>query len=246
MSKSTSEGGDAINIGNYKKLIDTCASFDEDYDPSNDELTIVNMTKQWTTADGKQKAYLTAVQGTRMPVGDRQALFAPLDSLVTRVMGELDSSKASQHMKDLARSIADDIRGMNLNKTPKTTGDTQTELDSVSQSHQSFVSKAKNFFSLTELLLTIPEYKPKKEDLTTDGLMSYSKQLDDSNNGIEGKLVVAKNAGINLNNLLYAPEIGLVAMALKCKAYVKGLYGASDARFKMVNGIKFKNLDKNK
>ena len=246
MSTSIMESGDAINIGNFKKLIDTCSSFGTDYDPSNDDLTIANLTKRWKDDDVKQKAYLSAVQGTRVPVGDRQALFAPLNALVTRVMGELDSSKASQHLKDLARSIANEITGANLKRKPKTSGDPQAELDSVSQSHLSFVSRAKNFYSLIELLLTILEYKPKKADLTTASLLEYYNQLDAANNGIEGQLVVAKNAGIELNDLLYGLETGLVDTALACKNYVKGLYGAGDAKFKLVNGIKFKNLNKNK
>ena len=152
-------------------------------------------------------------------------------------MGELDSSKASSHMKELARTIANDVRGINVKSKDKEEKDTATELEIVSQSHQSFVSKAKNFFSLIELLVTLPEYKPKKSDLTTASLMAYYSQLDDANNGIAAKLLGAKNAGIGLNNLLYAPETGLVAVALMCKDYMKGLFGARDPRFKMVNGI---------
>jgi hypothetical protein len=246
MSKSTSESGDAINIANFKKLIDTCTSFGADYDPSNDDLTLPNMTTRWKNDDGKEKGYISLVQGTRTPVNDRKDLFTPLDPLVTRSMGELDSTKASPHMKDLARTIADDIRGMNVKSQKKESPDAATELDTVSQSHQSFVSKTKNFYSFIELLITIPEYKPKKADLTTASLMDYYTQLDDANNGIASALMGAKNAGIELNELLYAPETGMVDVALMCKNYVKGLYGASDPRFKMVNGIKFKNLNKNK
>ena len=75
MSKSNAESGDAVSISNFKTLIDTCIPFGADYDPSNDDLTLPNMTMQWTTVDGKEKAYLSLVQGTRMPVRDRQAVF---------------------------------------------------------------------------------------------------------------------------------------------------------------------------
>ncbi len=241
MSKSTSESGDAINIGNLKKLIDTCASFGDDYDPSNERLTIVSLTSLWTNADTDAKKYNQLVEGTRLPVSERQKLFAQLGKLVTRVMGDLDSTDASATLKARARTLADDIRGMNLDKKPKPDGDPQDELEEVSQSHQSYVNRAKNFRSLIDLLKTIKEYNPKKADLKAEALLDYCVQLETANNGLEPQIVGAKNAGIALNTQLYGPETGLVDTALKCKQYVKGLYGAGDARFKMVNGIKFKN-----
>lgn len=245
MAKSTSETGNAVNLNNFKSLTDVCVSFGADYDPSNKNLATPNLLERWQADTQKEKNYQKLVQGTRQPVAERQEVFAPLDGLVTRVLGELDSTQASDHMKALARSLGKDIRGTNTNNNGKAdSGD--AELDRVSQSHQSYVNKAKNFYSLIELLNTIPEYKPNKEDLTTASLLALSQTLDAENDGMEGKLTDAKKAGIEVKTALYAPNTGLVDTALACKSYVKGLYGAKDAKFKMVNGIKFKNLNRDK
>ena len=62
---STSETGHAVNISNFKLLIDKCASFGAGYNPSNTNLTIANMTILWTTATGFHLTFTTALMNSK-------------------------------------------------------------------------------------------------------------------------------------------------------------------------------------
>ena len=242
MGKS-SESGHAVNLSNCKLLIDTCTGFGADYDPSNTDLTITALTAQWTTGTTEQKAYITALEGIRQPVNERRKLFDSMDTLVTRILGELNSSKADAKLKADAKSIADDIRGNNA-PAEKKSGDDGKPGGTISQSHTGYVQRANSFFKLVELLKTIPEYAPKKADLKTTALTALHASMETANNGIGAILNVADNALLQRNRVLYTPETGIVDTALSCKEYVKGLYGAASAEYKMVKKIAFKSFAK--
>ena len=239
MGKS-SESGHAVNLSNCKLLIDTCTGFGADYDPSNTDLTIAAMTAQWTTGTTEQKSYLSALEGIRQPVNERRKLFDGVDPLVTRILGELNSSKADAKLKADARSIADDIRG---NNGPAVKKAAEGKLAStISQSHTGYVQRANSFFKLVELLKTIPEYAPKKADLKIAALTALHTSMETANNGIGAILNAADNALLQRNRVLYTPGTGIVDTALSCKEYVKGLYGAGSAEYKMVKKIPFRTL----
>ncbi len=119
MSKSTSETGHAVNISNFKLLIDACTSFGADYQPSNEALLLPAMMEQWTAVGEANAALSKAEADMKEPINQREELFAPLGKLVTRVVNALNSTKASEGVKKDAKGIADRIRGMNRSKKPK-------------------------------------------------------------------------------------------------------------------------------
>ena len=47
------------------------------------------------------------------------------------------------------------------------------------------------------------------------------------------------NARIARNEVLYKPAVGLVDRAAAVKLYVKSLFGATSAQYKLVSGLKF-------
>lgn len=74
-----SETGHVINISNFKLMIDTCTAFGAVYKPSNANLTIANMTMQWTTADTAYQALTATIQNSKEPINEREILIKNFD-----------------------------------------------------------------------------------------------------------------------------------------------------------------------
>ena len=234
---SNSETGHAVNIANFKLLIDRCTAFGVKYNPSNTSLTIANMTTQWTTATTSNSTLNTTIAAAKEPINQREILFEPLNKLVTRVVNMLNSTKASANVKEDAKGIADKIRGFGTSKKSSKSVKEDGEFTSISQ--QSYVQKADHLEQLIELLKTITDYTPNETELQTTNLDALLADLKTANNGIGGLLAAAMTARNTRNNTLYAEDSGIVDVSLNCKDYVKGLFGSRSAEYGMVKGIKF-------
>lgn len=245
MSKSTSETGHAVNISNGKLLIDTCTGFGADFNPSNEDITIVNLTTQWTTAQNANNDVSVAKQSMKEPINERAALFLPLNPLVTKVMAALASSKASDMVKKDAKGIADRIRGTKQKKPTAAVaeGDTE-ELKTVSQSHLSYVQRTTALLDLVNLLNTVKEYKPNEKPLQVTNLALLQKQMQAANDGIGAVLLSGENAELVRDRALYKTGSGLLDLAMACRDYVKSVYGAKAAEYKQVTTIKFRKIAK--
>jgi hypothetical protein len=235
---SNSEVGHAVNIANFKVLIDVCTAFGVKYNPSNADLTIANMTTLWTDAGAAHATITTALQNAKQPINERYILFKPLSSLTTRVIGILNSTKASASVKKDAKGLADKIRGFKSSKPKTDTGGNPTE-DSVSTSHMSYVMRADNFKSLIELLKTVTVYVPNEPSLAIAGLEGLYTNMKAANDNIGTIIAPVDVARIKRDRALYEEETGIVDVAQACKNYVKGATSATAPEYKLVAKIKF-------
>lgn len=217
---SNSEVGHAINISNFKLLIDKCGGFGAGYNPSNLDLTIANMTSLWNNATTAHSTITTALQTAKEPINARYILFKPLSSLTTRVIGILNSTKASASVKKDAKGLADKIRGFKSAK-PKTDTGGNPDADTVSTSHMSYVMRADNFKSLIELLKTVPAYVPNEPELSVMGLETLHTNMKAANDNIGTIIAPVDMARIDRDRMLYTKEVGVVDVAQACKNYVK-------------------------
>ncbi len=245
MSKSTSETGHAVNISNGKLLIDACTGFGADYNPSNEDITIVNLTKQWTTAQNANNDVSSAKQSMKEPINQRALLYQPLNPLVTKVMAALTSSKANDLVKKDAKGIADCIRGAKK-KEPKAaaTKEATEELATTSQSHMSYVQRASALLDLANLLSTVKEYNPNEEPLKVASLVLLQKQMQAANDGIGAVIQTGEKAELVRDRALYKEGSGLLDLAQVCRDYVKSVFGSKAAEYKQVTAIKFRDLAK--
>ena len=235
---STSETGHAINIANYKLVIDGCTGFGTDYAPSNTDLTVANMTTQWTTANTAQNTLTTALATATGLINARDIAFAPLNKLVTKVINNFKSTKASAQAKKDAKGLADKIRGFGVKvvKLPDGTPDPAH----ISTSHQSFVNKADTFNQLVTFLSLDSNYAPNETAIKVVTLQGLYSTLKGMNDGIGTVIAPVDGARITRNKVLYAADTGIVDIALQVKDYVKGLYGARSAEAKLITKIRFK------
>lgn len=241
---STSETGHAVNISNFKLLIDKCDGFGTAYDPSNTDLTIVNMTVVWTTGNTAHVTLTTAIQNSKNPINAREILFEPGDKLVTRTLNYFESTKASKQIKKDAKGLADRYRGFGV-KVAKLADGNPDPAD-VSKSHLGFVQKGDTFRQLVDLYKSEPLYAPNEAALKTGALSPFADAMKNVNDKIGTILAPVENARIARDKSLYAAGTGMVDVAAACKDYVQGLFGATSAEAKLVRKIKFTRPKKNK
>ena len=234
---SNSETGHSVNISNFKLLIDKCTAFGAAYNPSNTDLTIVNMTATWTTGDTAHQTLTSAIQTAKSPINARQILFEPSDKLVTRTLNYFESTKASKQIKADAKGLADRYRGFGV-KVDKLPDGTPDPAD-VSTSHQGFVQKADTFKQLIDLYRSEPLYAPNEVEIQTATLTTLYNAMKAANDNIGTILAPVETARITRDKALYAEETGMVDLAAACKDYVQGLFGATSPEAKLVRGIKF-------
>lgn len=245
MSKSTSETGHAVNINNFKLLADTVTGFGDNYNPSNEDITIENLLALWTKAKTANETLSEADQGMKEPINQRAILFSTLDILITQVMGAVDSSKANALVKKDAKGLADRIRGF-IKKTKKGEEIPTPEepIDKVSQSHQGYVQRATTFGDLINLLKTIAEYKPNEKPLQVASLTALQTKMQAANDGIGAILQTGEKAELERNRTLYKPETGMLDLAQVVRDYVKSVFSSKAAEYKQVTAIKFRDLPK--
>ena len=245
MSKSTFETGHAVNISNAKLLIDTCTGFGAAYDPSNDDITIGNLTLLWTQAKAAQDALSAAAASMKEPINQRAMLFENLRPLITKVLAALSSSKANEMVKQDVKGVGDRIRG--VSKKPKAAAEGEEPADlvhTVSTSHQSYVQRASALLDLVNLLKTVKEYKPNEVPLKVESLAQLQQEMQDANDGIGAVLQTGEKAELSRNRALYKPDAGIVEVAQACRDYVKSVFGSKAAEYKAVTGIRFRDLPK--
>lgn len=250
MATSLTESGHAVNLAHFNDLIGICTDFGDTYNPGNNDLSIDSMTALWNSGEEGQKALITAVAATKIPIGNRELLYKGLSPLVTRVMGAVNSSKASEKMKKDLKAKADAIRGYKKKKKVKegeadketTTADAaDAELKKISQSQMGYVQRAKGFYEFIELLKTEPEYKVNEKDLQIESMEKRYADMKSMNDGMVSIINAAKTGMITRDRVLYAPVGGMIATARDCKSYVKGLYGANSPEWKLLTKLQFRD-----
>ena len=241
---SSSETGHAVNISNFKLLIDKCAAFGVVYNPSNTDITIANMTMVWTVGNTAHVTLTTAVQTSKNPINAREILFEPGDKLVTRTLNYFESTKASKKIKKDAKGLADRYRGfgVKVKKLP----DGGPDPDSVSTSHQSFVQKADTFRQLVDLYKSEPLYAPNEVALKTIALTTFATAMKTANDTIGIIIAPVDTARITRNRALYNKDTGMIDVSVACKDYVQGLFGAASAEAKLIRKIEFKRPKRDK
>jgi hypothetical protein len=234
---SIAETGHAVNISNYKLLIDKCNAFGVIYNPSNADLKIVPMTTQWTSGKATHDALTAALQASKGPINAREILFEPVDKLVTRTINYFNSTNASAQIKLDAKGLADRYRGFGIKV--ETLPDGSPDPAHVSNSHQSYVQKADTFKQLVDLYNSEPLYAPNENELKIVALTALSTAMKTSNDNIGTIIAPVDTLRIARDHALYDEETGIVDMAGKCKDYVKGLFGATSPEARTVIPIKF-------
>ena len=239
---SISEVGHAKNVANFEDLIAYCTAYGSTYNPSKISLQLLSLNDLHTTAQTEISNVITSKNTFDTATGDRQLTFEPLKPLATKIFNYLSVTDASVQIIADAKTINNRIQGkragsVNTNPIPEEGGESQT--NTVSVSRQSYDSLTENFAALVDLVSSVESYIPNETELTTISLNNYLIELQTANTNVINAEVAYSNARISRNQVLYADNTGLVAIALDVKKYVKAIFGATSPKYKQISGIKF-------
>jgi hypothetical protein len=244
---SNSETGHAVNVANFKLVIDTVKSFGTDYQPTNPKLLLVAITAKYTIANKAQETINNAEQQAKDPIAQREALFAPVGKLTTKSLNHFKSCEPLAATFDNAKSLADRVRAVSKSK-PDNTADAsgtapQPAADkSISTSHASYVMRADALDNYIKLLKGQSIYIPNEADISIAAFETIYTDIKAANDNIGNIILPVGNARIDRNEALYQPEEGLLKLAELIKLYVKGVYGATSPKTKLVTKIKFRDV----
>jgi hypothetical protein len=242
---STSEIGHAKNVATFEKLISSVTGYGSTYNPSKTALTLASLQTLYTNANVANSTLTSATTANKLAAGARDAAFKPFSNLITRISNALKATDAPKQTIENAKTLVRKLRGGRARKKLtdeeiQALAEQGIETKEISISHMSFDNRIENFDSLIDLLSSTAEYTPNETELQVESLTTHSTELKTLNSAAINTATQYSNALIARNQLFYAPNTGLVDVALATKAYIKSVFGASSPQYKLVAKLTFK------
>lgn len=245
---STSETGHAKNVANFEKLIAETSAFGETFNPSKATLKLTALNTQLATAKAAIAAVNSAEPAYKNAVSARDAAFAPLGKLITRINNALKASDTTVQEDESALTLVRKLQGRRA--TAKKTEDEKKalaaegkEVVEISSSQMSFDSRLDNFDKLIKLLSSIPAYAPNEKELKVEALTALYNDLKAKNMAVINAETPLSTARIARNEILYKQNAGIVDITVDVKNYVKSVFGATSPQYKLISNLKFTNYN---
>ena len=239
---SKSETGHTKNISNFETVISICTGYGPDYNPSNVNISIAELTTLHNNSATSSDLANTAEANFNDIEGHRMIVFNPLKPLATRIFAALKGSQPPATVIADAKTIYFKILGKRANPIIKMLLPSQTVARRISVSQQSYDLQIDHFDKFIDLVTLEPKYDPNENDLKVSALITFKAEMMSSNLSVKNAYVTYSNAMITRNHILYDAENGLVARAALVKDYVKSVYGANSPEFKQIRKISFKRI----
>jgi hypothetical protein len=241
---SISETGHSKNVANFSELISFASGYGEAYNPSRASIILSALLTLLSLAKNAVDAVNAALPAYSNAVAAREAAFAPLSKLVTRVLNALKATDTTDQVNENARTFARKIQGKRA--TAKRTEEEQNalsqagkEIVEISSSQMSYNSRLDNFDKLIKLLSSVTLYTPNEAELKVTTLTALYNDLIAKNNAVVTAATPLSNARIYRNEILYKANTGLVDTAMDTKTYIKSLFGATSPQFRQVSKLEF-------
>jgi hypothetical protein len=238
---STSETGHAVNIANFKVLMERCKEFGGVYNPPRNDLSVASMMMKLEYAEQLHKEYISALEETKIPINDREILFVELGKLVVRTYNLFLSTLAPEESKRDAKGYLVKITGRNV-KVPKLEDGVTPVPNYRSNSQKSFAQRTENFDKLVNLYKADLNYCPNEAALQVASLETMVENLRAANDKVYAVVAKAEMRRMARDHALYDAGVGIIDLAFACKMYVKGLFGGLSPEAMSVVSIKFRRI----
>jgi hypothetical protein len=240
-----SESTDEKLLGNFRKLIDQCAAYPNDYKPSNPLYEIAKLEGQYAAGLAAVKDIEVKNAPLKVAVNDRKIAYDAAPKLYRRSRNNLKASGASKEFVADASGAVDKLVGRRKTPALKDNPDTPENESAASHSasQMSFESLLGHARAYNELVRNEPLYKPNESDLKTGSLDAFADDLEAKNNMVSQLYPPVGQARGLRDTLLYNDPNNIVDTALGVKSYVASL-GSSHPLYKAIKGLKFPRQQK--
>ena len=238
---SASETGHAVNIANFKVLIERCKELGSGYCPPNLLLSVGEMTSKLNNAEVLHRDYIAAVARTKIPINEREVMFAALERLVVRVCNLYLCTEASEASKRDAKAYMIRITGRYV-RVPRLTDGVTPAPNYKSNSQKSFVQRTSNFEMLVNLCKVEELYTPNEPGLQVASLEDWVDKLKAATKKVDAAVAEAMIRRVARDHALYDAGVGVIDLASACKMYVKGVFGGLSPEAMSVVSIKFRRI----
>jgi hypothetical protein len=245
---SITETGHAKNVANLDELISSVIGYGTAFNPSKASIKVEALQTLSVNAKNAIGRVNAAFPAYSNAVAAREAAFAPVSKLVTRVLNALKATDTTDQVDDSAKTLARKIQGKRAT-AKKTEAEKKAEADSgketveISSSQMSYNSRMENLDKLIKLLASVTLYAPNEEDLKVASLTALYNDLKTKNIAVINSAVPLNNARISRNEILYKENTGLTDIATDTKTYIKSVFGATSPQFKQVSKLQFVSLN---
>lgn len=237
------EAGHAKNIANFASYISIVTTFGTVYKPSNSQIAIAAMQTRLTSFQAALDAVTPKTSAETLALNERQTVFEPFSTLVTRIVNAAAVSVNDQLFSNDLRTIARKLQGRRASKKVEDdplTPDIDESKQSISASQMSFDNRIANFEELINLLNANGSYKPNENDLKISALETMLADMKTKNTAAVNAVNEARAARIARDEALYNETDGIITLANLVKKYVKSLFGANSPQYKQLTALQFR------
>ncbi len=228
------------NIERFGIIITICNGFGTVYNPLNEKLSVANMTLQKEEARQLHDDYIVADAATELPINERQDMIEELVKRMRSVKNLVLCTNAEKSFKMDVKTLVDKFTGDKVRKKKPKEGEVVKKRKS--NSHLGVVKRIETFGLLLSLLRNEPTYAPNEDFLKITALDDAAARLESLSGTVEGLKIAASLKRLERDRSLYLEDDGLVDVSLKCKKYVRAVYGARSEEAKLVSKIKLKRF----
>lgn len=238
---NTSETGHAKNVANLEDLISFCTSYGTAYNPSKNNIKLVQLNTLRTNAINVLQVVKTTKATLDNATNNREVAFSNLKKLATKVVNALEATDAKKQTVDDTKTIQKKLNGKRASEAKTITnadGTTQVA-KTISVSQQSFDGLIENFSKLVQTVSIEPLYIPNETELKVATLNTFLTNLKTTNTAVINAYTNYSNARINRDLVLYADNTGVKDIVQDVKKYIKSVFGTSSAQHKQLATLKF-------
>jgi hypothetical protein len=236
---STTETGHSKNVINFETLITNITGFGTTYNPSKASLKLANLNASLTQAKTELSNVSAKSVAFNTATNSRVQQFDTLKPLATRLINALKATDATKLTIADAKTINTKLQGKRAKSLEVSADPNIPAPSSISVSQQSYDQQAEHLAKFIDLLKSESSYSPNEVDLKVSTLATTLTALKTANLNVTTTFTAVSNARISRNKILYKEKTGICDIAQEAKNYIKSVYGASSAEYKLVSKIKF-------
>ena len=235
---SVSEVGHGKNAANLASGIQILEEMGNLYNPTNPNIFLPNLN----TIKAELNNVIT-VLNTKKPiyknaVANREILIAPLSKKTTKSLNFFKSLNVSATDKE---NVANQVKKIRGDKSPKKINPETTESDAISTSQMSYDNRIANLDTYINQLSSHPQYVPNETEIQVASLQAYHQELATASSQVNAAGNALLTARKNRNEVLYTNENNVIKLMQEVKAYLKSLGDAGTPYYKAFVKLKFKD-----